>query len=104
MQATVAILGTSTSDMGDFLNTQTAQVVIGLAGLLIVSVIGVYVVLRFRDSIEDTETSSDLLAKFREMKHQGYLNAEEFRTIRTDLESKLSPRASAESEVDMEKS
>ena len=84
--------------MPDLLQTTTAQIVVGLAGLMILTMIGVYVVLSFRDSIEDDETSSDLLTKFREMRHQGYLDEAEYRTIRTDLEGKLSEQSSAESE------
>ena len=74
----------------DFLRTTPAQLVIGLASLLILSMIGAYFVLRYRDSIEEDETASDLLTKFREMHHQGYLDESEYRTIRTDLGEKLS--------------
>ncbi len=84
--------------MRDILQTNTAQVVISFAGLLILTMIGTYAVLRFRDSIEDDETSSDLLAKFREMRHEGYLGEAEYRTIRTELESKLSEHSLAEPE------
>ncbi len=84
--------------MRDILQTNTAQVVISFAGLLILTMIGTYAVLRFRDSIEDDETSSDLLAKFREMRHEGYLGEAEYRNIRTELESKLSEHSLAEPE------
>ncbi len=84
--------------MREFLQTITAQVVIGFTGLLILTMIGTYVVLRFRDIAEDDETSSDLLKKFREMRHEGYLNEAEYRIIRTDLESKLSEHSWAEPE------
>jgi len=84
--------------MSEFLQTPMVQVILSLAVLAIFVVIGVYVVLRFRDSIEDDETSSDLLTKFREMRHEGYLGEAEYRTIRTDLESKLSEHSLAESE------
>ncbi len=84
--------------MRELLQTTTAQVVIGFTGLLILTMIGTYVVLRFRDIAEDDETSSDLLKKFREMRLEGYLNEAEYRTIRTDLESKLSEHSLAEPE------
>ena len=84
--------------MRDILQTNTAQAELGFAGLLILTMIGTYAVLRFRDSIEDDETSSDLLAKFREMRHEGYLGEAEYRTIRTELESKLSENSLAEPE------
>ena len=84
--------------MRDILQTNIAQVVISFTGLLILTMIGAYVVLRFRDSIEDDETSSDVLTKFREMRHEGYLGEAEYRTIRTDLESKLSEHSLAKPE------
>ena len=77
----------------DILQTTTAEVILGLAGLLVLTVIGSYLVLRFRDDAEDDETSSDLLMKFREMRHEGYINEAEYRTIRTELESKLSEQS-----------
>jgi hypothetical protein len=57
-----------------------------------------YIVLRFRDSSEQDETTSDLLTKFREMHHQGYLNEAEYRTIKTELTGKLSDELSGEDE------
>jgi hypothetical protein len=86
--------------MLEFLQTTTAQTVIGFAGLLVLTMMGTYVVLRFRDSIEDDETSTDLLTKFREMRHEGYLSETEYRTIRTEIESKLSKPASTETDSD----
>ncbi len=84
--------------MRDILQTNAAQAVVSFTGLLILTMMGTYVVLRFRDSIEDDETSSDLLTKFRENRHGGYLDEAEYRTIRTDLESKLSEHSLAEPE------
>lgn len=66
--------------MRDILQTNAAQAVVSFTGLLILTMMGTYVVLRFRDSIEDDETSSDLLTKFREMRHEGYLDEAEYRT------------------------
>ena len=76
--------------MQEILQTQTAQVVIGLTGLAMLVALGVYVVLKFRDSSDSTESSADLLTKFREMRQEGHINEEEYRTIKTDLEGKLS--------------
>ena len=76
--------------MQEILQTTTAQVVIGLAGLAILGTIGGYIVLKFRDSNDSTESSTDLLTKFQEMRQEGHINEEEYRTIKTDLRGKLS--------------
>ena len=80
--------------MQEILQTTTAQVVIGLAGLAILGTIGGYIVLKFRDSNDSTESSTDLLTKFQEMRQEGQINDEEYRTIKTDLEDKLSLHSS----------
>ena len=80
--------------MQEILSTPTAQVVIGIAGLAMMVTIGTYVVLRFRDNSDDAESSVELLTKFREMRQEGHINDEEYRTIKTDLEGKLSLHSS----------
>lgn len=55
--------------------------------------IGAYIVLKFRDSDDSTESSADLLTKFREMRQEGQINEEEYRTIKTDLGDKLSTQS-----------
>lgn len=80
----------------EFLQTKTAQLIFGVSGLLILTMIGVYVVLKFRDDDDSMDNSTDLLTKFREMKHEGHINEDEYRTIRTDLEGKLSKQSPAE--------
>jgi len=70
-------------------STPVAQVVILSALTLIMSVVGWYVVLRFRGFAERKDTSSDLLTKFREMRHRGDLSDTEYRTIKTVLAEKL---------------
>lgn len=79
--------------MQEFLQSNTAQVVISLAGMAILVALGTYVVLKFRDSTDSTESDIELLTKFREMRQEGHINEEEYRTIRTDLEGKLSPHS-----------
>jgi hypothetical protein len=83
--------------MQDVLQSTFGQLVIGLAGLLMLTVVGVYFALRFRDENDSTESSADLLTKFREMRHEGHINEDEFRHITTDLKGKLSQQSSAES-------
>lgn len=84
--------------MSEILQSPSGQVVVGLTGLLILTVIGVYVVLKFRDSIGDDDSSAKLLTKFQEMRHEGHINEDEYRTIRTNLGGKLSKQSSAEYE------
>ncbi len=73
----------------DFLQTTPARLVLGLAGLAILTAIGVYVVRRFRDGTEEAETSSAVLSKFRESQHRGVLSEAEFRTIKTILAKRM---------------
>ena len=84
-----------TQKMQEVLQSTTGQLVIGIAGLLILTTIGAFLVLRFRDGSDSSESNSDLLSKFREMRQEGHINEDEYRTIRTDLEAKLSQQASA---------
>ena len=86
--------------MLEVMKSTTGQMVMGLAGLSIITVIGVYVVLKFRDdndSSDSSENASDLITKFREMRQEGHIDEKEYRTIRTDLEKKLSKQSPAES-------
>jgi hypothetical protein len=71
------------------LRSPSAQLVAWTAVLAILSAIGIYIVRRFRDSTEDTETSSTLLTKFQESRHRGDLNEAEFRTIKTILAERM---------------
>jgi uncharacterized membrane protein len=85
--------------MLEVMRSTTGQLVMGLAFLGILIVIGTYVVLKFRDEAGhegDTENASNLLTKFREMKQEGHIDEEEYRTIRTDLQGKLSQQSSAQ--------
>ncbi len=74
----------------DYLWTPAAQVVIWVAVLAAVSIVGAWVVLKFRDhSTDDTLPSNGMLANFREMRDGGHLAEAEFRTIKTMLGDKL---------------
>jgi uncharacterized membrane protein len=75
--------------MVQLLRTAEAQLVILLAVLLIASAVAWYLVARFRDRIDEDESASDLLTKFREMHHRGDLSQAEYRTIKTMLAEKL---------------
>ena len=73
----------------EFLRTPAASLVVWLAALSVLSVIGFYSLRRYRDSIEQSETSSELLTKFEESRHRGELNESEFRTIKTILAERM---------------
>jgi hypothetical protein len=76
--------------MKEFLLTTPAQVVIWTTALLVVSLIGVYVVGRFRDRKDDDRLSAnDLLTNFRDLHLQGDIEDSEFRDIKTVLGTKL---------------
>jgi hypothetical protein len=74
----------------DYLRTPAAQAVIWVAVLALLSIVGAWVVLKFRDqSTNDTLPSHGMLANFREMRDGGHLEEAEFRTIKTMLGDKL---------------
>lgn len=86
--------------MLEVMKSTTGQMVMGVSGLLMLTVIGVYIVLKFRDGNDSTdsiENASDLMTKFREMRQEGHIDEKEYRTIKTDLEKKLSKQSTAES-------
>ncbi|MFM2093880.1 MAG: hypothetical protein RIS70_1004 [Planctomycetota bacterium] len=73
-------------EMLKFLDTSVGQAVLWTTALLFVTVIGYYLVLRFRDRNADDELSDQLLlSKFREIREQGAISESEFRTIKTKL-------------------
>jgi len=72
--------------MPEFLQTTTAQVIISLAVLAVFVVVGVYVVLRFRDfSDGDEQSAHDTYTNFREMHDEGDISEAEFRKLKTVL-------------------
>ena len=84
------ILGTSMiADVGRMLQTPYARLIVWSAFLAILSVIGYYIVRRYRDESEDNETSSVMLTKFEESRVRGELNELEFRTIKTILAERM---------------
>lgn len=80
----------------------TGKLIMWSTALLILLAVGTYLVLKFRDDIDSNdsiENASDLLTKFREMRQEGHINDKEYRTIKTDLETKLSKQAPDDSDV-----
>ena len=79
------------SRMFEFLNSTTAQIVLGFAGLAVVSAVGFYVIAKVRNEwIESTSDTSDLITNFRDLKESGQLSDKEYRTIKGMLAEKLS--------------
>ncbi|HAY80950.1 MAG TPA: hypothetical protein DCY79_14180 [Planctomycetaceae bacterium] len=83
--------------MLEVLTTPSGKAVIWVTVFLIISVIGWFVVLRFRDiSGDDNPTASELLTNFRELHQEGDISEQEYRTIKTalrpDIERELNVR------------
>jgi len=76
--------------MAEFLQSPVARTVVLFTVLIVLIVVGIYVILRARESMRETgPTSSELITKFREMHSQGNLNDEEFREIKSTLGERL---------------
>ena len=72
--------------MLEVLTTPSGRAVIWVTVFLIVSIVGWYVVLRFRDiSGDDNPTTNELLTNFRELQQEGDISEQEYRTIKTAL-------------------
>lgn len=81
------------------LTTPQAQTVIWLAVLAILSVVGIYVVKRFRDqSGEDGPQANELMTNFREMHLRGDIDEKEFRQLKTVLGTQLQDELSESDE------
>jgi len=76
--------------MKEFLLTTPAQAVIWTTVLLIVSLVGLYIVGRFRDRAgDDRMSANEMLTNFRDLHLQGDIEDSEFRDIKTVLGPKL---------------
>jgi hypothetical protein len=76
--------------MLEFLKTSEAQAVLWTICGVALIVVAVYVVRRIRDrTVQEPPGASELLTNFREIHSQGGLSDEEFRTIKTQLATKL---------------
>ena len=66
------------------------QLVLLVAALAAILAVGYYLISKVRGSGEDSNPSvSDVLASFRDLQEQGELSDDEFRSIKTQLSSKL---------------
>jgi uncharacterized membrane protein len=76
--------------MLNFLSGSVGQSVIWVTTGIILLLVGVWVVRRFRGRIDDDQLPTrDLLTNFRELHQAGEISDEEFRTIKTRLGAKL---------------
>lgn len=76
--------------MPQFLNNAAAQAVIWLAVCAALVAVGIYVVLKVRQTLSESEAKThDLLSNFRELHSEGELSDEEYRTIKATLAARL---------------
>ncbi len=76
--------------MAEFLQSPAAHAIILFAVLAALIAVGIYVILRVRQSMRETgPTASELISNFREMHAQGKLDDEEFREIKSMLSQRL---------------
>lgn len=86
--------------MWEILQTPAARYVMLFAAMAIVIAIGVYLIRKVRPSEEEQfSPSSELITNFRELRSEGKLSEDEYRTIKSKLAGSLDEelrRASAE--------
>ena len=76
--------------MLDFLRSTPAQATIWGTVLIMLCLIGVFVVKRFRDRVDrEGPSPSDLLSEFRGLREDGEITPQEFRQIKAVLGTKL---------------
>ena len=76
--------------MQDFLRSTPAQATIWGTVLIVLCLVGVFVVKRFRDRADRGGPSpSDLLSEFRELREDGDITPQEYRQIKAVLGTKL---------------
>ncbi len=76
--------------MLDFLRSTPAQATIWGTVLIVLCLVGVFIVKRFRDRADSEGPSpSDLLSGFRDLREDGGISPEEFRQIKAVLGTKL---------------
>ena len=76
--------------MAEFLQSPAARAILLFAALAALIAVGIYVILRVRQSMRETgPTASELITNFREMHAEGKLDDEEFREIKSMLSQRL---------------
>ena len=83
-------VGAATCWMGKLEVPTEADVILALGGLCLLLVIGAYVITKFRGGSDDAGiNTSDLMTNFRQLRAEGDLSDEEFRTIKSMLSERL---------------
>ena len=76
--------------MSEFFQDSVVQLIIWVSIISVMVVVAVYVSLRIRaEPVQQEPIASEMLSKFRELRGQGDLSEEEFRTIKTTLAEQL---------------
>ena len=76
--------------MAEFLDSNVARLVIAITVVAMLSAVGWYIVSKFRGgSDQERHISSEMLTNLQEMRQQGDVTEEEFRTIKTHLSARL---------------
>ena len=71
--------------MMEYINSSVGQAIIWLSVVAVLTLAGWYFVTGWRDRNNSVSTDVDVLSNFREMRRQGVLDEDEFRTIKTNL-------------------
>jgi len=86
--------------MAEFLQSAAARAIILTAVLAVLIAVGIYVILRVRQSIRETgPTASELITNFREIHAEGKLDDEEFREIKSKLGERLQQELNSNDEA-----
>ncbi len=76
--------------MSEFFQDSVVQLILWASVISVMVVVAVYVSLRIRaEPVQQEPVASEMLSKFRELRGQGDLSEEEFRTIKTTLAEQL---------------
>ena len=76
--------------MQQLLQAEADELILWIAGLAMLTAVAVYVIGKVRAMPSQHElTDSELISKFRDSHSRGELSDEEFRTIKTTLETRL---------------
>ncbi|MCH8923035.1 MAG: SHOCT domain-containing protein [Planctomycetes bacterium] len=76
--------------MAEFLDSNVARLVILLTVVGMLSAVGWYIVSKFRGGAgQEQPTASEMLTNLQEMRQQGDVTEEEFRTIKRQLSARL---------------
>ena len=76
--------------VAEFLDSDFARLVIGMTVVAMVSALGWYIVSKFRGGAgKEQPTNSEMLTNLQEMRLQGDVTEEEFRTIKSQLSARL---------------